>query len=152
MAKKEQKNDIFKNNMLEEMLKIANSDDMGYALKNPGDINSLPTKTKGTLFLKFYLNEIFQKLYNIDSDAIEQGIVDNANDKGIDFITIDDDKVYIIQAKYNSKPLKEIQDFINLPESIKTDLYKNTCNAELKAYFAEIKNKKNLEYNLFRIL
>ena len=149
MAKKEQKNDIFKNNMLEEMLKIANSDDMGYALKNPGDINSLPTKTKGTLFLKFYLNEIFQKLYNIDSDAIEQGIVDNANDKGIDFITIDDDKVYIIQAKYNSKPLKEIQDFINLPESIKTDLYKNTCNAELKAYFAEIKNKKNLEYNLF---
>ena len=30
----------------------------------------------------------------LGADAIEQGIVDNANDKGIDFITIDDDKVY----------------------------------------------------------
>lgn len=147
MAKTELKKDVFKNNMLEDMLKIANND-LGYSLKNPGDVNNLDTKTKGKLFLKFYLNEIFQKTYNIDADAIEQGIVDNANDKGIDFITIDDDKVYIIQTKYQYKPLKEIPDFINLPESIKTDLYKNTCNAELKAYFTEIKRKKNLEYNL----
>lgn len=147
MAKTELKKDVFKNNMLEDMLKIANND-LGYFLKNPSDVNNLDTKTKGKLFLKFYLNEIFQKTYNIDADAIEQGIVDNANDKGIDFITIDDDKVYIIQTKYQYKPLKEIPDFINLPESIKTDLYKNTCNAELKAYFTEIKRKKNLEYNL----
>lgn len=147
MAKTELKKDVFKNNMLEDMLKIANND-LGYSLKNPGDVNNLDTKTKGKLFLKFYLNEIFQKTYNIDADAIEQGIVDNANDKGIDFITIDEDKVYIIQTKYKYKPLKEIPDFINLPESIKTDLYKNTCNAELKAYFTEIKRKKNLEYNL----
>lgn len=147
MAKTEQKRDIFKNNMLEDMLKIANNE-LGYSLKNPSDINNLDTKTKGKLFLKFYLNEIFQKTYSIDEDSIEQGIVDNANDKGIDFITIDDDKVYIIQTKYQTKPLKEIPDFINLPESIKTDLYKSTCNAELKAYFSEIRRKKNLEYNL----
>ncbi len=147
MAKTELKKDVFKNSMLEDMLKIANND-LGYSLKNPGDVNNLDTKTKGKLFLKFYLNEIFQKTYNIDADALEQGIVDNANDKGIDFITIDEDKVYIIQTKYQYKPLKEIPDFINLPESIKTDLYKNTCNAELKAYFTEIKRKKNLEYNL----
>lgn len=147
MAKTELKKDVFKNNMLEDMLKIANNE-LGYSLKHPGDVNNLDTKTKGKLFLKFYLNEIFQKTYRIDADAIEQGIVDNANDKGIDFITIDDDKVYIIQTKYQYKPLKEIPDFINLPQSIKTDLYKNTCNSELKAYFAEIKRKKNLEYNL----
>ena len=117
MAKTELKKDVFKNNMLADMLKIANND-LGYFLKNPSDVNNLDTKTKGKLFLKFYLNEIFQKTYNIDADAIEQGIVDNANDKGIDFITIDDDKVYIIQTKYQYKPLKEIPDFINLPESI----------------------------------
>ncbi|CDC21278.1 aIPR protein [Clostridium sp. CAG:306] len=147
MAKTELKKDIFRNSMLEDMLNIAN-EELGYSLKNPNDVNNLDNKTKGKLFLKFYLNEIFQKTYNIDKDLIEQGIVDNANDKGIDFIAIDDDKVYIVQTKYQYKPVNEIPDFINLPESIKTDLYKNTCNAELKAFFSEIKKKKNLEYNL----
>lgn len=147
MAKTVQKKDIFKNNMLEDMYKIANNE-MGYSLKNPNDVNNLDSKTKGKLFLKFYLNEIFQKSYNIDADSIEQGIVDNANDKGIDFIAIDDNKVYIIQTKYQSRPLKEIPDFIKLPNSIKTELYNNTCNAELKAFFSEIKRKKNVEYNL----
>ncbi len=147
MAKTVQKKDIFKNNMLEDMYKIANSE-MGYSLKNPNDVNNLDSKTKGKLFLKFYLNEIFQKSYNIDADSIEQGIVDNANDKGIDFIAIDDNKVYIIQTKYQSRPLKEIPDFIKLPDSIKTELYNSTCNAELKAFFSEIKRKKNVEYNL----
>lgn len=147
MAKTVQKKDIFKNNMLEDMYKIANNE-MGYSLKNPNDVNNLDSKTKGKLFLKFYLNEIFQKSYNIDADSIEQGIVDNANDKGIDFIAIDDNKVYIIQTKYQSRPLKEIPDFIKLPDSIKTELYNSTCNAELKAFFSEIKRKKNVEYNL----
>lgn len=150
MAKTVQKKDIFKNNMLEDMYKIANSE-MGYSLKNPNDVNNLDSKTKGKLFLKFYLNEIFQKSYNIDADSIEQGIVDNANDKGIDFIAIDDNKVYIIQTKYQSRPLKEIPDFIKLPDSIKTELYNSTCNAELKAFFSEIKRKKNVEYNLLFI-
>lgn len=150
MGKTVQKKDIFKNNMLEDMYKIANSE-MGYSLKNPNDVNNLDSKTKGKLFLKFYLNEIFQKSYNIDADSIEQGIVDNANDKGIDFIAIDDNKVYIIQTKYQSRPLKEIPDFIKLPDSIKTELYNSTCNAELKAFFSEIKRKKNVEYNLLFI-
>lgn len=57
--------------------------------------NQLP-KSKITAFLKFYLNEIFKDYYRIDEDQIEQGIIDNAYDKGIDFIAIGENKIYII--------------------------------------------------------
>lgn len=151
MAKTELKKDIFKQNMLEEMFKIA-KDDLGFtALKSPNDVNNIDSKAKGRAFLKFYLNMIFKHYYSIDSDVIEQGIIDNAYDKGIDFIAIDEEKVYIVQTKYGYKDLKQLEDFINLPQNLKTNFYQSTANSELKAYIKEIKNIKNPEYNLLYV-
>ncbi len=137
--------------MLEEMFKIL-TEELGFAaLKNPNDINNLDTKAKGRAFLKFYLDKIFKHYYRIDSDIIEQGMIDNAGDKGIDFIAIDEEKIYIIQTKYGTKDVKQLEDFINLPQNLKTDLYKNTANAELRAFIKDIQHIKNPEYNLLYV-
>lgn len=150
MSKTLQKKDIFKQVILDGMCKVLN-EEMGYNLKYSNDVNNINTKHKGEAFLKFYLNAIFKHYYKIDDDSIEQGIVDNCGDKGIDFIALDENKVYILQCKYNYFNPKEIEDFIKIPENIKSNHYNNTANANLKAFISEIKKIKRPEYNLIYV-
>jgi len=50
---------------------------------------------------RFYIQEIYNQFNSeISEDDIELGVVDGANDLGIDFIHKEDDQVLIIQAKY----------------------------------------------------
>ncbi len=153
MAKTEQKRDIFKTIILEGMKEMLVSE-MGYVennFKNINDINNLDNKAKGKAFLLFYLNKIFKDFYRIDDDLIQSGIIDNAGDKGIDFIAIDDNKIYIVQTKYNYKKNNEIEDFLNIPQNIKTNFYQNTANADLKEFILEIKKIKNPEFILLYV-
>lgn len=150
MSKTLQKKDVFKQIILDGMCEVLNKE-MGYNLKCSNDVNNINTKHKGEAFLKFYLNSIFKNYYKIDDDSIEQGITDNCGDKGIDFIALDENKVYILQAKYNDFNDKEIEDFIKIPENIKSNYYNNTANANLKAFISEIKKLKKPEYNLIYV-
>lgn len=145
------KKDEFKKIISEGMFNVM-VNELGFTnLKNLNDVNNQPPKAKGTAFLKFYLNEIFKDYYRVDEDQIEQGIIDNAYDKGIDFIAIDENKIYIIQSKYNSMNTKEIDHFTLLPENIKQNTYNKTANAELKRYIQEIKAIKNPEFTLIYV-
>lgn len=153
MAKTDQKKDVFKKIILEGMRNIL-IDELGHAeqnIKSCNDVNNVDNKAKGKAFLLFYLNKIFKDYYRIDSDSIQTGIIDNAGDKGIDFIAIDDNKVYILQTKYNYKKNNEIEDFLNIPQNIKSDYYKNSANSELKEFIREIKTIKNPEYILLYV-
>lgn len=153
MAKIDQKKDVFKKIILEGMRNIL-IDELGHAeqnIKSCNDVNNVDNKAKGKAFLLFYLNKIFKDYYRIDSDSIQTGIIDNAGDKGIDFIAIDDNKVYILQTKYNYKKNNEIEDFLNIPQNIKSDYYKNSANSELKEFIREIKTIKNPEYILLYV-
>jgi len=153
MVKTEKKKDVFKQIILEGMRDILIKE-LGYSeqnIKSVNDVNNVDNKAKGKAFLLFYLNKIFKDYYRIDDDSIQAGIIDNACDKGIDFIAIDDNKVYVVQTKFNYKKVNEIEDFLNIPQNIKTNFYKDSANAELREFISEIKNIKNPEYILLYV-
>jgi hypothetical protein len=132
---------IVKENM-EEYLKAIGYEDMSKA----------DTTSIGMAFLRFYLYEIFILLNDIDEEAIETGIVDKSKDLGIDFLHIDGNQIFIIQAKYIGKNAKLVtsvlDEFSKLPERIKNNEFTEKAHPELKAILEEVMKISNPTYNL----
>ena len=71
-------------------------------------LGSLSKRQQSLGFVRFYVKQIHNKLRSeISDEDLELGLVDGANDVGIDFIHRDDGHVTIIQAKYRSGGTKE---------------------------------------------
>ena len=74
-------------------------------------VESAIDKQRSKMLVNFYIQEIHNALRNeIDEDEVEEGLVDNSGDLGIDFIHKDDGQVLIIQSKYRGKKKAEAPD------------------------------------------
>lgn len=64
-------------------------------------------QTRSKLMTRFYLEEVVRKLQPDllpeDPDDIEEGIIDGSGDGGVDFITRQGAKVFIVQSKYHAR-------------------------------------------------
>jgi len=132
----ELKSDVFE--------KILN-EHMAVRLKKRGfaDPGRADTRSRGLAFLQFYLEEIFSQTTDIDEDTISEGIVDKANDLGIDFVSIDDKTVNLIQSKYGSAGTNKetLEHFVNLPKNLKENpqYCLNKANNELRPFIGATK-------------
>lgn len=120
--------------------------DLGYS--NP---DRAPNTVRGRAFLNFYLKQIFSQFIDIDEDSLEIGQVDRKGDRGIDFIYISENNIYIVQSKYEKRidTKTELTYFTELPINISKDKFYSDANADLKGFIDEIKLIKNPSFKLF---
>lgn len=121
------------------------------------DFNTAPPVVRGRSFLKFYLDEVFSQNTDLDSEQVYEEIVDGAGDTGLDYVHIDNKRVYIIQAKYGAhgKDKECLEHFINIPHHLTENsdylLEKAKNNTAVKAVIQEIKEIKNPIFDLIYI-
>ena len=147
------KNNEFRQSLNEGLIQFLQEE--GYAnIKTTKDLNNAKPVHKGKAFLKYYLWNFFNKLNDIDEDLLTDDyildtcITDGKDDKGCDFILIDGDDVYIVQAKYGYTDTDYIEALINLPNNILTDFFYNSANNKLKSFISDIKRIKNPIFKL----
>ena len=140
------KSDQFRQIYTEKMQAYVN--DWGYQ-----ELSHTDPVTLGKAFLKFYLYEILIAFFDLDDEEIEAGIVDGKNDLGIDFITIIENQVFIIQSKYGNsyKGEEDLTRLISLPTNLRVKEYIERAKPELKEIISEVKKIKNPTYNLYFI-
>lgn len=78
-------------------------------------------QTRSKLMTRFYLEEVVRKLepdlIPDDPEELEEGIIDGAGDGGVDFISRQGAKVFIVQAKYHARKRDpEPKEFSNFRE------------------------------------
>ena len=115
--------------------------------------SSADQRSKGLAFLRFYLYKIFMEFTDVDEEEIESGIVDKANDLGIDFIGTIEDTVYIIQSKYGKSSVgkEELEHFVNLPDNLRNDKFIKKAHSDLYAILKEIRKIRRPTYHLIFI-
>ena len=127
------KNNEFRQSLNEGLIQFLQEEGYGN-IKTTKDLNNAKPVHKGKAFLKYYLWNFFSKLNDIDEDLLTDDyildtcITDGKDDKGCDFILIDGDDVYIVQAKYGYTDTDYIEALINLPNNILTDFFYNSAN------------------------
>ena len=68
------------------------------------ELDALTDKQRTEGLIRFYIEKIHNpRSQHIDSEAIEEGLVDASNDLGIDFIHSDSGQVLILQSKFHGK-------------------------------------------------
>jgi len=121
------------------------------------DFNLAPNVVRGRCFLKFYLDEIFSQNIDLDTEQICDDIVDGSGDTGLDYVHIDNKRVYIIQAKYGAhgKDKECLEHFINVPRHLIDNseylLKKSKNNAAVRAVIQQIREIKNPVFDLIYI-
>jgi len=115
-----------------------------YAQKTLGkEFGQLNDKQRSYALLKFYIEEIHNRLRNYISDEdLDEGFIDNSGDLGADFIYRSDGAVIIIQSKYAKEnstiDLKDVLHFQSVLKRIDSPAFRKHSNSKPRELVSEI--------------